>query len=188
MPPQPEKTARSSSATRILLALGLIFSLAFAYVGFFALPAELKYDPSEPRGLPAEYQVPTTTIESAKISTNTIAEGYTFQNYPAADWTGAVTLTPAGGGRYRILISATSLYDDPVPLEEFSAKIVQTGNINQELPGVQFSETSPGEFTADVILPDNGEWEVRARLKKGMDTIFLAQKITPLLRRLNRAE
>jgi hypothetical protein len=185
MPPTPEKPAQTTSVTRILLVFGLIIAIGFAYVGFFALPSELKYDPTEVRGLPSAYEVTKTTIGSATISTNTISEGFTFQNYPAADWTGAVTLAPTGGGRYRILISATSLYDDPVPLESFDAKIVQTGNLDQALPGVQFSETSPGEYTADIILPDNGEWEVRARLKKGMDTIFLAQKIAPLLRPLN---
>lgn len=46
MPPTPEKPTKTTSATRILLVFGLILSIGFAYVGFFALPSELRYDPN----------------------------------------------------------------------------------------------------------------------------------------------
>ena len=36
MPPTPEKPTKTTSATRILLVFGLILSIGFAYVGFFA--------------------------------------------------------------------------------------------------------------------------------------------------------
>lgn len=175
------KNNASETTVRWLLVFCLLLAIAYALFTFLVLNKELAYDPAAVDGLPQKYQIQPANIDRSTTHTQTIRKRKNIRgadrNAPGARWTGFVFLEPGTAGRHKVILRVTDIFDKPVTLEEFSAHISRVGDEKQILPGVSFSETAPGEYTAEVTLPDNGEWEVRGRLKKGLEVVLIAQKI-----------
>lgn len=179
------KNKASETTVRWILVFCLLLAIAYALFTFLILNKELAYSPTTVGGLPHKYEISPSSIDRSTTHTQTIRRRKNIhgadRNAPGARWTGFVFIEPAAAGRHKVILRVTDIFDKPITLEEFSAHISRVGDEKQILPGVSFSETAPGEYTADVTLPDNGEWEVRGRLKKGLEVVLIAQKISPLM-------
>lgn len=181
---QPQK---NDLTIRWILVFCLLLAIAYALFTFFVVNKELAYDPAAVGGLPHKYEISPAGIDRATTHTQTIRKMKNVRgadrNVPGARWTGHVYIEPGTAGRHNVILRVTNIFDKPVTLEEFSAHISRVGDEKQILPGVAFSETAAGEYTAEVTLPDNGEWEVRGRLKKGLEVVLIAQKISAIMPR-----
>lgn len=166
-----------------LLIFALLIAVAYALFSFFVVNKELAYDPAAVGALPTRYEISPAQISRSAARTETIPRSAAYgRNIPdIAPWNGWVRLEKADAGRYKVIAYTQNMFDKPVDVEEFSAQISLIGDEKQILPGVVFSQTGAGEYTAEVILPENGEWEVRGRFKKGREVILIAQKLAPLI-------
>jgi len=169
-----------------LLIFALLIAIAYALFTFFVVNKQFAYPPSQESlgQVPARYHVLPSQITRNTMHTETIPQSNTvYANLkpPGPHWNAWVDISEGTAGRHKVRIKAITIYDKPVDLDEFNAQISLVGNTKAILPGVAFSQTDIGEYTAEVILPTNGEWEVRGRFKKGLEVILIAQKIAPLL-------
>ncbi|MFN7113845.1 MAG: hypothetical protein ACK4PK_05740 [Alphaproteobacteria bacterium] len=167
---------------RVLLVIGLVLALIGAYVAFVILPKEWP-EPGAVRtgeALPAYY----ATQRSIFASTNTTVTTATPAELglKPVSWRTMVHLENAADARPDIVILATDMNDNLLDVDDFSARIVLAGAENQELPGVGFVADKPGRYVARrITLPENGDWEVRAEVRRGNQTMLIGQKIRPLL-------
>ncbi|HEX2752741.1 MAG TPA: hypothetical protein VHP34_06485 [Alphaproteobacteria bacterium] len=167
-----------------LLIFALLIAIAYALFSFFVVNKELVYDPVAVGALPTRYEISPTQISRSTIRTETVPKrsaAYGRDIPGVAPWNGWVRIENADAGRHKVVVYTQNAFDKPVEVEEFSAQISLIGDEKQILPGVAFSQSGVGEYTAEVTLPENGEWEVRGRLKKGREVILIAQKLAPLL-------
>ena len=166
------------------LIFALLLAIAYALFSFLVVNKELAYDTRTVSSLPERYKVMPADISRSTIRTEIIRRPAPPQRnniIGIAPWNAWVRIDHGDHGRYNVIVYTQTIFDKPVEVEEFSAQISLVGDEKQILPGVAFSQTGPGEYTAAVTLPDNGEWEVRGRFKKGLEVILIAQKIKPLM-------
>lgn len=179
--PKKDQEKRSVSP---LMVFALLIAIAYALFSYFLVNEELTYDPAAVGALPTRYEISPAQISRSAMRTETIPGGPAAygRNIPGVPtWSGWTRIEKGEAGRYNVIVYTQNIFDKPVEVEEFSAQISLVGDEKQILPGVAFSQTGPGEYTAAVTLPDNGEWEVRGRFKKGLEVILIAQKIKPLM-------
>lgn len=168
------------------LIVALLLAIAYALFSFLVVNKELEYRPAQKFSeLPQQYKTSPTEISRSTMRTQTFsprANPPQRRNLPGIPvWNAWTRIEPATGGRHNVIVYTQTIHDKPVDVEEFEAKITLVGDEKQVLPGVAFSQTGIGEYTATVTLPANGDWEVRGRLKKGLEVILIAQKIAPLM-------
>lgn len=166
---------------RTLLVVGLLLTLAGAYVAFFILPEEFPERQvfEETAALPAKYgDQPSVFSSTTTVTSATPSE----LDLKPLDWRTMAHIEKADTPNPDIVITATDLNDNLLPVDYFTAAIVLASDDKQILPGIGFSEEEPGRFVArGVTLPDNGDWEIRATVRRGMQTMLIGQKIQPLL-------
>lgn len=172
---------RTSGVVHGLLAFGVLTALFFAYFAFIVLPREWLQTDISGEGLPATYQMQPAIVGTDNVHTAVTSERPVYAS--TADWRVLGDVAAQPDGRHIVRVTVTSLTDAPLLADEFIGTIVQTGSPSQLLPGTVFSETGKGIYTATVTLPDNGEWEIRATVRRGNDTMALVQQIRPLLSR-----
>lgn len=167
------------------LILALLIAIAYALFTFLVVNKQLAYDPgSSASNMPQQYNVPPTDISRSTMRTETIPQRSVSQRMNTLGippWNVWVRIENGIGNQHNVIVYTQTIHDKPVDAEEFDAQISRVGDETQILPGVSFSQTGIGEYTAAVTLPDNGDWEVRGRVKKGLEIILIAQKIKPLM-------
>ncbi|MDP2206273.1 MAG: hypothetical protein Q8K65_08205 [Alphaproteobacteria bacterium] len=181
-----EKKAEPASTTgfviRVLLVVGLVLALIGAYIAFVILPKEW---PEPPQGLssealPAYYATQRSVFASTNTTTTTATPAE--MGLKPVSWRTMVHLENAAEARPDVVILATDMDDNLLDVDTFRAKIVLAGDENQELPGIGFVAEKPGRYVARrIALPENGDWEVRAEVRRGNQTMLVGQKIRPLL-------
>jgi hypothetical protein len=178
--PKPDKGRPLVSP---LLIFALLLAIAYALFSHFVVNKELAYDPAAVGALPTRYEISPAEIARSTMHTQTITRSAHFGRAipEVPPWSGWVRIEKAEAGRHKVIAYTQNIFDKPVEVDAFTAQISLVGDKEQILPGVAFSQTGPGEYTAEVTLPDNGEWEVRGEFKKGREIIQFAQKIAPLL-------
>lgn len=180
----PQKPA-GKQRTNPWLIVALLLAIAYALFSLLVVNKELAYDPAQRAGnLPQKYKVPPTDISRSTMRTETIPQ---YRRAPQRSnvlgipaWNVWVRLEDGTAGRHNIIVYAQTIYDKPVEVEEFEVYVSRIGDEKQILSEAVFAQTGPGEYTASVTLPDNGEWEVRGKFKKGLEVILIAQKIKAL--------
>lgn len=177
---KPETGGIMTSTLRILLLVSLVAALIAAYTAFVVLPQEWpERPPAERESLAAYGHLPPGGLAPIpRSSSPSPAElGWTQPG-----WRVMAHIENGHSPAPDVVITATDLDDALVPVENFSAQIVLRGDETQVLPGVGFIAEKPGRYVARAVpLPDNGEWEIRATLRRGHQTMLLGQRIAPLL-------
>jgi hypothetical protein len=186
---KPETAGTLGFVIRVLLVIGLVLALIGAYVAFVILPNEWPERPQRMSGepLPAYYATQPSTFTSTN-TTLTRATPAELGLKPLA-WRTMVHLENAAEARPDVVILATDMNDNLLDVDDFSAKIILAGDEAQELPGIGFVAEKPGRYVARrITLPENGDWEVRAEVRRGNQTMMIGQKIRPLLPLMQKQE
>ncbi|MEZ0226612.1 MAG: FixH family protein [Alphaproteobacteria bacterium] len=92
------------------------------------------------------------------------------------DWNGDLTLAKSPAGGYDIVVMVTiRRTETPVPADsvEMDASRPGEAGITPEL-----KQLAPGKYVAHVDFPETGEWEIRLRIHRGLQTIEFAKKFT----------
>lgn len=174
---------------RVLLVVGLVLALIGAYVAFVILPKEWpeRLQRISGEALPAYYATQPSTFTSTN-TTMTTASPAELGLKPLS-WRTMVHLENAAETRPDVVIMATDMNDNLLDVDDFSAKIILAGDETQQLPGIGFVAEKPGRYVARrIALPENGDWEVRAEVRRGNQTMLIGQKIRPLLPLLQKQE
>jgi hypothetical protein len=175
-----EKKSDSASAigfvVHVLLVVGLLLTLLGAYTAFVILPSEWTNGRGE--AARASDAVELDLLDTPR--TGAAQPPLLYSGMP--DWRTVVHLENTEEIRPDLVITATDFGDSLLAVDEFSAKIVLAGDEAQVLPGVAFVAEKPGRYVARrIALPENGEWELRASLRRGHQTLLVGQKISALL-------
>lgn len=179
-----EKNAKPDSVKsfvmHVLLAIALVLALIGAFIAFVILPKEWPERPVQTgsvEALPAYY----ATQRSVIAGRSTMVTPAELALKPLT-WRTMIHLENTDQPRPDLVILATDMDDNLIDVDDFSAKIVLAGDDPQELPGTGFTAEKPGRFVARrIALPENGDWEVRAEVRRGHQTMMIGQKIRPLL-------
>lgn len=166
--------------TRTFLLIALILTLAGTYIAFFILPKELpeRQTIEDMTGLPAKYGDQPSVFSSA---TTVTTEGPAAFDFKPLDWRAMAHIEREDSAAPDIIITATDLNDRLLAVDYFSASIVLASDDKRTLANIEFKEEQPGRFVAkSVSIPGEGDWEIRATVRRGLQTILIGQKIGPL--------
>lgn len=170
---------------RTLLLIALALTVAGAYFAFVVLPREWPErtqggDAVPAEALPAKYGNQPSVFSSS--STTVTASSFAELDLRPPSWRTLAHVEKGETDKPDIVITVTDMDDRLLPVDYFTASIVLSGDEKQILPGVGFSEEEPGRFVArGVTLPENGDWEIRATVRRGQQTMLIGQKIAPLM-------
>lgn len=96
-------------------------------------------------------------------------------SYKGPGWRGDVTLKEVDGGSYLITVRASDLNDNTVPITSFEIDVRRPDSDKPMLMPV-FNQTGDGHFTATVQFPGTGDWEVRVRMHRDLQTLEFARR------------
>jgi len=174
-----EKKAESGDllavSLRTLLAFMLIVMICAAYVAFVVLPDETE-NPSPANPF---YRIQDSVITS-RTDYNTTVTRETATPPAPPQWHITVALENIRDKKLDIVLRITDLEESPISIDQFSAKLTSTQDADQILPSFE-RETEGIYRIKDISVPDNPDWEVQATVRRGLETMLVAQKIEPLL-------
>lgn len=167
---------------RTLMFVALILSLALTYVAFRILPEEMDIrgpgiSARDDHGSP--YRITESQMGKAGVSKRQTIDTVAFKIQPPS-WRVNAYIARGGGNKADIIIKVFDMNERMLPAEDFTAHIVRAGQEDQALPGVTFAEIKDGYYKAAITLPEEGEWELRASLRRGNQTIVIEQNIEHL--------
>ncbi len=163
-------SARKKYVVLVILLLMLAAAIAnflFVNQAYDTSVQRLSEPPARDSGLvppPAGPQAGTVT--GSDIQTLT---------YKGPGWRGDVTLADSDGGSYKITIRASDLNDNTVPITSFEIDVRRPDSDKPILMPV-FNQTGDGHFTATVQFPGKGDWEVRVRMHRELQTLEFARR------------
>lgn len=174
-----EKKAESGDilavSLRTLLAFVLIAMIFATYVAFVVLPDEVETSgPANPF-----YRIQNSVITS-RTDYNTTVTHKTTTPLPPPQWHVTVALENIRDQKLDIVLRITDLEEAPISIDQFSAHLASAQKTNQALPA--FEREAEGIYRIkDIDIPDNPDWEVQATVRRGLETMLIAQKIAPML-------
>lgn len=172
-----DKQSGNRFTLHILLLVGLFLSAASSYVAFVILPEEWPERPRQQITMQELSEIHARHHAPAAAATIPPAEfGYT-----PPDWRVLIHTENHRAGAADIVITATDLDDTLLTADEFSAAIVSLPDETQKLP-VNFHEEKPGVYALrGFALPREGEWAVRALIRRDSQTMMIGENLRELL-------
>lgn len=168
---------------RSLLIVALIMSLIMTYAAFRILPEEVDIRGPGISARDAQktsYRISDSQMGQTAIDKREVIDTSGYKIRPPS-WRVNAYIDRAGKTHPDIIIKVFGTNDRLIAPDDFSAKIVMAGHEDKSLPGVEFKAVKDGHYKASSVnIPDEGEWEIRASLRREMQTILVEQRIDHL--------
>lgn len=173
-----EQENGSQTPRYAFLLIALLLALAFTYVAFVVLPAKWTDHPQE---------YGDTLHPSERFYRDQGAEAETTESVSPVDigyiplkWRGLIRAENINRATPDITVTISDLDDDPLTVDEFHAEIVWASDNTRKHPA-DFREEKPGLYTLRNFVPPSGEeWEIRATLRRGLDTLIISENLRML--------